>query len=208
MLFSDDQRAGILARPITITVRRWSRPQARLGGRYRLNHDSVIVVDELDMVVPDAITEDDATRAGHVGREGLLSFLGNPAPDEVLTRISLHVESEVDARTALGERQLDDATLADLRRSMARLDALRPEPWTADVLEAISTHPGMRAAELARQFARETLAFKADVRRLKALRLTRSLEVGYELSPLGSALLHLLKRATTVSDSVADRTRT
>lgn len=53
----------------------------------------------------------------------------------------------------------------------------------------IDEHPGRRAAELAALAGRETLAFKADVRRLKELGLTESLEVGYRLSPRGGALL-------------------
>ena len=36
----------------------------------------------------------------------------------------------------------------------------------------------------------ETLPFKARVRRLKALGLTISLDVGYRLSPRGKAILH------------------
>lgn len=49
----------------------------------------------------------------------------------------------------------------------------------------------MRAANLAALLGRETLPFKADVRRLKALGLTESLDVGYRLSPRGRAFLDL-----------------
>lgn len=47
----------------------------------------------------------------------------------------------------------------------------------------------MRAPGLAAGLGRETPPFKRDVRRLKELGLTRSLEVGYELSPRGRAYL-------------------
>lgn len=62
-------------------------------------------------------------------------------------------------------------------------------PWTHAVLHAIATHPGVRAADLARGFGRETQPFKVDVRKLKNLGLTLSLEVGYELSPRGESYL-------------------
>jgi hypothetical protein len=39
----------------------------------------------------------------------------------------------------------------------------------------------------------ETQAFKTDVRKLKGLGLTESLEVGYRLSPRGVALLAALR---------------
>jgi hypothetical protein len=47
----------------------------------------------------------------------------------------------------------------------------------------------VRAGDLAEAFGRERLKFKTDVRKLKALGLTESLEVGYRLSPRGRAFL-------------------
>ena len=43
--------------------------------------------------------------------------------------------------------------------------------------------PGVRAPDLAASLGRETLPLKRDVRKLKELGLTHSLEVGYELTP-------------------------
>lgn len=57
------------------------------------------------------------------------------------------------------------------------------------MLDLIAAHPGRRAPDLAAELGRETLPFKADVRKLKALGLTESLKVGYRLSPRGRALL-------------------
>lgn len=45
----------------------------------------------------------------------------------------------------------------------------------------------------------EKLHFKTDVRKLKALGLTESLEVGYRLSPRGTALLDTLGAASAGS---------
>ena len=50
----------------------------------------------------------------------------------------------------------------------------------------------MRAADLAPLLGRERLPFKRDVRKLKELGLTESLEVGYRLSPRGRAVLDRL----------------
>ena len=66
-------------------------------------------------------------------------------------------------------------------------------PWTRQVLELIEAKPAVRAADLSRHLGREKLDFKADVRKLKALGLTESLEVGYRLSPRGAALLARLR---------------
>ena len=57
------------------------------------------------------------------------------------------------------------------------------------MLQTIAARPGVRAADLAASFGRETQPFKLDVRKLKNLGLTLSLEVGYRLSPRGEAYL-------------------
>jgi hypothetical protein len=57
------------------------------------------------------------------------------------------------------------------------------------VLRAIAERPGVRAADLAASLGRETQPFKLDVRKLKKLGLTLSLEVGYRVSPRGEAYL-------------------
>jgi hypothetical protein len=68
----------------------------------------------------------------------------------------------------------------------ARLDAAsRRGPWTGDRLRLVQARPGVRAAELAAELGLETQPFKRDVRKLKEIGLTESLEVGYRLSPRG-----------------------
>jgi biotin operon repressor len=47
----------------------------------------------------------------------------------------------------------------------------------------------VRAADLARDLGRARDEFKRDVRKLKSLGLTISLETGYRLTPKGAALL-------------------
>jgi hypothetical protein len=63
------------------------------------------------------------------------------------------------------------------------------------VLDAIRRRPATRAADLAaEEFGRERDPFKIDVRKLKNLGLTHSLEVGYELSPRGEEYLRRTTR--------------
>ncbi len=53
---------------------------------------------------------------------------------------------------------------------------------------------GVVARALASQAGLPRLDFKANVRKLKALGLTESLDVGYRLSPRGAAVLAALGR--------------
>lgn len=79
----------------------------------------------------------------------------------------------------------------------ARLDlfdrASRHGTWTRPMLQIIARHPRTPAAELALGFGREKRRLQADIRKLKGLGLTRSLNAGYELSPRGEAYLAALK---------------
>jgi hypothetical protein len=62
-------------------------------------------------------------------------------------------------------------------------------PWARATLSAIRAHPGLRAPDLAAGLGHEPRWFKTQVRKLKELGLTESLEVGYRLSPRGKAVL-------------------
>ena len=76
---------------------------------------------------------------------------------------------------------------------LGRIDRLSPRgPWTKQVLALVAKHPQRRAGDLAPILDRELRAFKADVRKLKAMGLTTSFEVGYELTPLGRRILKAL----------------
>ena len=100
----------------------------------------------------------------------------------------------------------DDLGPDEVAALAARLDRLDRAsshgPWTA-------RHPGpdrqsgpaVRAGDLAASVGREMLPFKVDVRKLKNLGLTVSLDVGYRLSPRGAAYL----AATAAADGARVR---
>jgi Mn-dependent DtxR family transcriptional regulator len=87
------------------------------------------------------------------------------------------------------KRDLDDDDVAEIDVRLQRMDAGRPRPWTRAVLRFLAESPGTRSAELSEQLGIDQGRLKSDIRRLKRLGLTRSLERGYELSPRGQAYL-------------------
>ena len=126
----------------------------------------------------------------------MLRDLG-PGREGALYRVELHYAGE-DPRERMREQSvLSSEQAAEITASLARLDkASRRGPWTESVLRVIADNPeGTRAADLAAQLDRETLPFKADVRKLKELGLTESLDVGYRLSPRGKTYIDVLGRA-------------
>ena len=75
------------------------------------------------------------------------------------------------------------------------MDRRAEAPWTCQVLELIASHPGTRAAALAVHTPWATPRFKTQVRKLKSLGLTVSLETGYRLSDRGAQALERLSAA-------------
>jgi hypothetical protein len=150
----------------------------------------MIEVDDVREVDPAEITNTDARRAGFPDAATLVGQLHGD-PELPVFRIAFHVVDEPDPRSVLAasaELTVDDREEID--RRLDRLDrASSHGPWTRAVLEVIASRPATRAADLAAGFGRETQPFKTDVRKLKNLGLTESLEVGYRLAPRGTAYL-------------------
>ena len=184
MLFPLTTLRAIEAGEVTLAFRRWRRPTVRAGGTLR-TRVGVLAIESVEPVAEQAITDADARRAGAAGRDELIAGL---RPEGTLYRIEFRLAGP-DPRIALRERaDMDAGERAVIDARLARLDAAsRHGPWTARVLELIARRPATRAPDLAAELGRETAPFKADVRKLKELGLTESLERGYRLSPRGRA---------------------
>jgi hypothetical protein len=201
MLFTADAHPGLASGAVTATFRTWARPHVRVGGSYRVAGTPIVLaVDRLAQVRVGELTADDARLAGSDDLAGLLRRLGRGGRpvdrDTMVWRVDFH-------RVAEPPPAIDDAAEPgpdELGRLVARLDRLdrpaggRAGPWTRRTLRLIAARPGVVSTELAAELGRERASLKRDVARLKRLGLTRSLPVGYELSPRGLALLAHLAR--------------
>jgi hypothetical protein len=188
--------AGLADGSITLAFRRWRKPAARPGGRQRTPVGE-LAIDAVDPVKVEEVTEADARAAGYPDRAELLGELARYGHQDGTTyRIALHLAGP-DPRVALRERaEITDDEWEAVGTRLARLDrASRHGPWTTTVLRLISERPAVRAPDLAASLGRETQPFKTDVRKLKEMGLTESLEVGYRLSPRGRTVLARLTDA-------------
>ena len=190
MLFRQNSLEGIRAGRITLAFRRWRRPTVRTGGTLLLPIGQIQIV-EVRQIADDDITDQDARRAGYESRQALREELSSRT-EGLLYRIELGTLG-ADPRVALrASNAMSNSEIAALSRKLTNLDANAPGgPWTHRVLELIRDQPAVRAGDLCTVVGMERLPFKANVRKLKALGLTESLDVGYRLSPRGEALLSL-----------------
>lgn len=93
MEFSKELRDDIAAGDITLTFRLWRRPQAKVGGRYRVGPVE-IEVDSMELVPFSGISRADVRQAGEPDRETLrrrTAHAGPIAEDTLLYRIAFHV---------------------------------------------------------------------------------------------------------------------
>jgi hypothetical protein len=93
--FSRELRNDVLAGDITLSVRLWTRPQVKHGGRYRVGPGE-IEVDDIEILPFAAITAQDVRRAGEPDRETLRQRAAHAGPineDTLVYRIEFHAVS-------------------------------------------------------------------------------------------------------------------
>jgi hypothetical protein len=186
---------GVADGSVTLAFRRWKRQDVKPGSRFR-TVAGVVRVDAVTVVDPEQITDEEAVAAGHPDADRLRARLRDD-PELPTYRVVLSWAGE-DPRIALREdADLGDEDVLALDARLDRLDrASSHGPWTMATLDVIRRRPHTRAPDLAAELGRERDPFKIDVRKLKNLGLTRSFDVGYELSPRGVAYLSRTSRRT------------
>lgn len=192
MLFSASAWPGLADGSITVTFRTWSKPQAKVGGRYRVA-GMLLEATAVGEVSVGSLTEADAVAAGEASLATLLKRLTPAAADSTVWRVDLRYIG-IDDR--IERRAIDDLTdddVAALRVRLDRLDRGAGKPWTRTTLQLIEKYPGVVSTALARHAGQEHPDFKINVRKLKEMGLTESLQVGYQLSPRGASLLRAIR---------------
>lgn len=185
MMIRPAELAAIKAGAVDLAFRRWAKPRVVVGTRMRT---AVGVLEVTSVERAGRITAEDARRAGAPSPKALRDTLA-ARPGDPVWRIGLAYAGP-DPREALRERVPEADEIEDINARLARLDkASAYGAWTRETLDLIDLNPTVRAPDLAAQVGRETQLFKKDVRKLKELGLTESLDIGYLLSPRGRAVV-------------------
>ncbi len=188
MLFKQKFLAGIQAGKITLALRKWQRPSVKAGGTL-LTPIGQLQIRAIEPIQIAQVNVSDAKKAGFDSLESLLADLAKQRAKQ-LYRIRFKFAGP-DPRISLrNNHSLSAADLTTLKAKLQRFDTNSSSgPWTARVLRLISKHPEMSAAQLAAKSGFEKEWLKLNVRKLKNLGLTESLNPGYRLSPRGKIFL-------------------
>jgi hypothetical protein len=188
MLFQSRFHERIRTGEISCTVRFWLRPRVKVNGRYALG-GGAIVVDRIREGRIDDITPALARRCGFSSVFDALKTAKHGAGERVFV-IDFHYDGNASARAKPSTDAVSADELAKLVERLAAMDSRsRGGAWTGATLRAIAARPAVLAAKLASALGRPRDEFKRDVRKLKNLGFTFSLEIGYRLTPKGEALL-------------------
>lgn len=177
---------GVVEGRIKCAFRRWDTPRVKVGGT-QLTAVGLIRFDSVRRADPAKLREGDARSAGIKDLATLRRLLDKREEGSVY-RIGLSLAGP-DPRWELREVLPDAAEIALITEKLDRMDAGPHGPWTRQVLVWIRQNPGVVSTVMAEHLDRERWGLKTDIRRMKALGLTISLEVGYQLSPRGAAYL-------------------
>ncbi|WP_066910271.1 winged helix-turn-helix domain-containing protein [Millisia brevis] len=189
MLIPGPILARVATGEVTVAFRAWLRPTVKAGGTL-ITRIGALAIDSVDPIDPATITAEDALRAGYAhpdaARAGLRAGEGRR-----VYRIGFHLGGD-DPRIALREEvDLTDAQWSALTARLDRMDARSATgPWTREVLGLIRDNPAVVSTVLAEAIGLPRPELKTRIRRLKAMGLTESLDVGYRLSPRGQAALN------------------
>lgn len=197
MLFRQHQLDGLAKGTVTLAFRRWDAPRAKTGGSQKTR---IGVVTFTSVTQVKSVSEREARLAGFPSLTALMTELDSRGGGQ-LYRIGLK-RTGPDPRIALRKAsKLSADELTDIERRLTRLDRASPAgPWTLTALKLIKRRPATRAVLLACSIGWERAPFKLNIRKLKALGLTESLEIGYRLSPRGKVVLAHIERATARSN--------
>jgi hypothetical protein len=93
MMFSRDLRDAVARGDVTVSIRLWTRPQVKVGGRYR-TAGVVLEVDGLELLPFSAVTDEDVAASGETDREALRARAAHAGPvheDTLVHRVEFHV---------------------------------------------------------------------------------------------------------------------
>ncbi len=182
MLLNKQTLEDIVDGKISVIFRVWKRPTVKKGGTLKTSK-GILFIENVEQIDRSEVTDVDLKNAGISSRDELCEI----DREGDFYRITVKFQGE-DPRIALREN-LDEQQLNEV---LAKLNKMGD--WTHSYLQEIADKPNIQAQILADSVGEEKLKFKTNVRRLKSLGLTESLNVGYKLSFRGSKVLELINK--------------
>ena len=174
-----------------MAFRKWKRPTIKQGGTLK-TPIGILAIEEISIVK--SISEEELAAAGYTDRSAFEKEVSKSSGTD-LYRIKFNLAGE-DPRISL--RNNDDLIPEEFEKIKTRLIRFdksdRYPGWAHKVLNMIRDNPGKSAGYISEALEIEKVWIKPNIRKLKEMGLTISLEVGYKISPRGNAYLQKLNK--------------
>ncbi len=176
---------------ISIVYRKWKRPSVKKGSVINSAVGQLKIL-KVEQIEEERINRNEINKAGYSDWKDLVNDLRKY--DGQIFKVTLRYVGE-DPRISLREKiDISDTEMKNILSKLDRLDRYSKQgSWTNETLKSIDTYPELRAADLAKKLGRDKDWLKIQIRKLKNMGLTISLEKGYKISPRGSAVLNAIK---------------
>lgn len=191
MIFRHKFLQKIKDKEVTVAFRKWDKLSVKKGGTLK-TPIGVLGFTKVSPVTQSSLTTKKAKLAGYDSLESLLKYL-NQRKSGAIYQINFKLIG-ADPRIKLREdTRMTDEVFEAIHAKLERLDkASRYGAWTLKTLKLLKKNPGIVSTKLAPKVGLERMKFKLNVRKLKNIGLTISLETGYKISPRGLAYLKQL----------------
>ena len=134
----------------------------------------MVEVIAIELVDPDALTDEDAVRGGFASLPALRKWTSSKGTGDLY---QIGIGWPVRIRGSRCATTIGSAPTSSPTWTPGSTGWTRPptQPWTRQALRLIERNPGVVSTELAAEAGQERQYFKIRIRRLKALGLTESL---------------------------------
>ena len=185
MQFTKPYKQAIAAGTLTRTYRRWKSPQAKVDGTYNIHPYGAILVTSISQLRLQDASIKDIQQSGFDSANAIAEHLKTSLNETVYCVHFRYIGTDA-------VKQIDTGRLPTIELEAISIKLMRMNKtklWTHHALRLVRDQPAKRAADLAPILEMDLPTFKRNMRKLKNLGLTLSLETGYQITARGTQMI-------------------
>lgn len=183
---------AIIDGEVTLVFHRAKRQTLYPGLQYSTDL-ALLVIDRVEAVDEDDVTESDARRAGFDSRDALLKSVSKR--EGQLYRITVRDDGTPEHLLLQQKGKMTEQEVLVITGVLKKLDRLAVgRPWAETLMNLISEHPEATPAQLAKHCDFDKNEIKDLARHLEYLELVKRDRVRYRLTPRGRAIRRIYIR--------------
>lgn len=191
MLFKQKHLDGIKEGKVSLAFRKWKSTPLKKGSLLKTSV-GIVEITDIAIINQPHINEIDAQKAGFINLESLLKSIYSEDAGKIY-KIHVRFLKEDKASKPKEKSSLSQGEIDMLKAKLLQMDKYaRHGFWTKDILTSIKDNPKLSLTQLSEKTGKTKEWLNLNIRKLKNLGLTVSLDPGFDLSPTGKLLMEQL----------------